>query len=1051
MSIPELSIRRHALAVMGNAIFVLFGIIGFTRMGVDKFPYVEFPIISVQTTMMGANPDVIDAAITNVLETSINATPGIDYVQSFSLPGRSAINIIFVLNKDIDVAFNEVKAKVDEVLQRLPQDADPPVISKVETASAPILWLVLRGNRTIQQLNQYARVVVKKRLETVDGVGQVQIGGERKRTIRIEADLAKMAALGVTAMDLRSAVANEHLQLPGGYMTHGKIEWLIKLDQEYHDPWEMRNLVVGYRQGQEQSPGGMQMFVGGFGFRQKEGGAPILLKDVADVTDGMEDERQAASFKGEPTVGLGIVKVRNTNSVKIIEEVLKRLDEEIRPALPPGITLDVSYNDAVSIEEITGSLTEHLIWGTALAALVVLFFLADLRATAIVFFAIPVSLFAAAACMYFFGYTMNSMTLLAMLLLIGVVVDDAIVVLENIHRHLTHLDPNPFTAARRGAEQVFFAVMAATLSLACIFVPVVFMPGMVGKFFQSFAIVMTMGVFASLFVSVTLTPMLCSRFLKAEHHPGPLSRAILSGFVAMDEAYRRMLRFALGRRWLTLAMALAVVSTSAYFITHVESGFIPETDESRFMIFFRTPLGSSVAYTKEQLSRIEEVLKHYPEVRHGFATVGLGVMGRVNEGTINVELTPRQARKKRQQTIMAEVQKELALLPGVQAYASPIPPINMGTGRGEPLNFALAGPNLQEVGRFAHDLQDKLNQIPRMGRVDLDLPLDLPQQILEIDRVRAASFGFNAAMVSQAVNTLLGGDNVAYYNDRPGDGERYDVRIKAREDQIGTPRDLEKIWLKSPVSGELVRADTLARFVREPGPQVISRHNLQYAAMFYANPSMALGSAVAKVNAFAKDLPMGYHVSYIGQAKDFGEAVVAVGFAIFLSMILLYMVLASQFNSYIQPLILMAAQPLAIVGALFALWLTHYGLIVYSMLGMILLIGMVAKNSILLVDLTNQLRAEGKSIDEALLEACPVRLRPVLMTSLTVILAMLPTAMGMGAGSEWNAPLAVAVVGGMVSSTFLTLLVVPPLYSLVEKGVQAVSHRRSLVRKMRAS
>ncbi|MDO8892460.1 MAG: efflux RND transporter permease subunit [Sulfurimicrobium sp.] len=1011
MSLPEFSIKRHVLAFMLSAVLVLFGYISYQRIGMDRFPHIEFPIVSISTTLKGANPDIVDASVTNVIETSINSVPGIEHIQSTSSPGVSVINITFNLDKKVDVAFNEVQAKVNQVLRRLPKDADPPVVAKVETNAMPIMWLALRGDRTQQQLNQYAVNTIKKRLETIDGVGEVRLGGRRDRTIRVNLLPAKMTAFKITSQDINTAFANEHVQLAGGFLVGQKTENLIKLDLEFHRLDDLAKMIVAYRDG-----------------------APVRLKDISEVEDDLADFRQLARFMGKTTVGLGIVKVTNTNTVAIVEAIKKRLESEIIPQLPPGMTLTVVSNDAIFIQEIVDSLKEHLIEGTLLASLIVWLFLRSMRSTLIIATAIPVSLMGAVAVIYFFGYTLNSLTMLALLLLIGVVVDDAIVVLENIFRHREEIDADPVTAAVNGSREVMFAVIAATLSLVSIFAPVIFLGGIIGQFFKSFAVVVTFGVLVSLFVSLTLTPMLCSRYLKVEKQHGRLYYILDRFFRGMDNLYRYLLDKALRHRWKVVALTLATVAASSFFFINVGKTFVPEEDEGRFLIHLKTPLGSSIEYTDSRLRMVEELLFRHKEIVTEFALIGLGSAGQVNQGMVVVRMAPRGERKIRQQDVIPVIRKELAQIPGARAFAAPYPIVS--GQRGEPLQFVINGPNLDEVGRLAKSLQQTLSSDPGLGRMDLDLQLDLPQLVLDPDRTRIASAGLTTQDVALALNMLSGGVDIAKFNDVPGDGQRYDIRVKAKDGEFRQLSDLNKVYLRSR-DGSMVRLDTVASIKQTLGPAVIGRFDLQYAATFFGTPTIPLGDAVNKIKAATADiLPIGYSVKMIGQAEEFGKTMQNMIFAFSLAMILLYMVLASQFNSFIQPFIIMVAQPLAIIGGVMALWLFDHTLNIYSMIGLVLLIGLVAKNSILLVDLTNQRRTEGKGIDAALSEACPIRMRPVLMTSMTVILALLPAALGLGAGAETNGPLAVAVIGGMITSTLLTLVVVPAVYSLVEGGIE---------------
>jgi HAE1 family hydrophobic/amphiphilic exporter-1 len=1010
MTLPELSIKRHVLAWMLSAVLVLFGLISYDRIGMDRYPYIEFPVVSITTALKGANPEIVDTSVTNVLESSVNSTPGIEHIQSTSSPGISVISITFGLDKKIDVAFNEVQAKVNQVLRRLPKDVDPPIVAKVETNAQPIMWLAVQGDRTQQQLNQYAINVLKKRLETVDGVGEVRLGGRRDRTIRVELLPARMAALGVTAQDINEAFAREHVQLAGGFVVGEKTENLVKLDLEFHSTDALGEMVIGWK-----------------------AAAPIRLRDVAEVIDGLTDNRQLARFNGETTVGLGIVKVTNTNTVAIVDKIKDKIENELRPQLPPGMQLHIVSNDAVFILEIVNSLKEHLLEGTLLAALVVWLFLQSVRSTIIVSLAIPVSLMGAIAVIYFFGYTLNSLTLLGLLLLIGVVVDDAIVVLENIFRHREEIDADPVTAAVNGANEVVFAVIAATLSLVSIFAPVIFMSGIIGQFFRSFAVVVTFGVLVSLFVSLTLTPMLCSRFLTVRekgHHHSRLHAVIEGGFARLDAFYRRLLGWSLAHRWKIVLLTLLTVASSAFFFANVGKTFAPDQDEGRFLVFLRTPLGSSIDYTNSRLKLVEEVLNTHPEIVTEFALIGLGSAGQVNQGTVVTRMAPRDERKLTQQELLPILRQELAQIPGARVFAAPYPMVQ--GQRGEPLQFVLTGENLAEVGRLGRQLQGKLGAEPGLGgRIDTDLQLDLPQLVFQPDRLRIAAAGLTTADVALAINMLTGGIDIAKYNDEPGDGQRYDIRVKGREGEFLQPADLAKIYLRNK-EGKLVRLDSVASFSETLGPAVIGRFDLQYSATFFATPTIPLGEAVAKVKALAADLPTGYQVKLIGQAEEFGKTTKYMSFAFALALVLLYMVLASQFDSFLQPLIVMLAQPLAIIGGIAALWATGQTLNMYSMIGLVLLIGLVAKNSILLVDLTNQRRAGGMTVDVALSNACPIRMRPVLMTSATVILALLPAALGFGAGAETNQPLSIAVIGGMISSTLLTLVVVPAVYSLVE-------------------
>ncbi len=1015
MSLPELSIKRPVLALMMSAVLVLFGYISYERLGVDRFPAIEFPVISVVTVMPGANPDIIDTSITSVIENAVNSIPGIERIQSSSSPGTSVVVITFAIDTNIDAAFNDVQAKVNQIVNELPADAKIPTVAKVETNAQPIMWLSLSGDRTLQQLNQYARNVVAKRLETIDGVGEVRVGGGLERTIRVELLPEQMAAYGITTQDLLLVFQSEHVQLPGGFLVGSGREAMIKLDLEFHSPRELEQMIIAHRDG-----------------------VPVRLRDVAEVIDGLADPREAARYNGEPTVGLGIVKVANANTVAIIEEVKRRLDTEIRPQLPPGIEIHISSDSSSFILEMVRALEEHLILGTILSALVVWLFLKSIRSTFIIATAIPVSLLGAVATMYMFGYTINTVTLLALLLLIGVVVDDAIVVLENIFRHREEGEKDPMVAAIKGTNEVVFPVLAATLTLVAIFAPVIFMGGIIGMFFTSFGVVVTIGVLVSWFVSMTLTPMLASRYIgEVDRKPGRVSQALESAFGAMERGYRRAVAVTLRYRWSVLAVAAAVVLSSGYFFAATGKTFVPEEDEGSFLISARTPLGSSVEYTDGRLREIEAILARQPEVLSYFSFVG--AQSQANSAIVFVRMLPREQRTTSQSQLIERLRGELAAIPGVRAFPTNVPIV--GGARGEPLQFVVRGPELGQVARLAQTLQERLNADGRLGMVDLDLQLDLPQIELIVDRERASALGLSTRDLALAVNILAGGLDVAKYNDLPGDGHRYDIRLKGRDGEFRQSSDLGKIFLRNR-EGQLVRLDTVASIEESIGAAVIGRNSLQYAANFFSAPAVPLADAIGIVQEYADQvLPLGYTVSFQGEAEEFAKTAGYMTFAFILAMVLVYMVLASQFNSFIQPAIIMVAQPLAMIGGVAALWATGHTLNIFSMIGLVLLIGLVAKNSILLVDMTNQLRAKGLGVDEALLEACPIRLRPVLMTSLTLILALLPAAFGLGAGADTNGPLSVAVIGGMITSTLLTLVVVPAVYSLIENGLERLRRR----------
>ena len=999
----ELFVRRHVLSFVLSAVVVLFGVVAYQKIGVDRYPEIEQPTLSVSTSLSGATPEVIDQSVTQVVESAVNSVPGIDILESTSSPGRSQVKITFNLDKDIDVAFNEVQSKLERARRRLPDEADAPVVTKTDANASPIMWLTLSGARSERDLYQFANNVIRKQLESVDGVGEVWVRGRGERVIRVELDPARLAAHGLSAQDVKAALRREHRQDAGGTIESGPREYLVDLDQEFHSVSALKNLVIGW-----------------------QGEAPVRLFDVAQVLDGEGDLKSFAREGGKPAVSIGIVRIPNTNTVAIADEVLSRVDA-ISANLPAGLALKVSSNSADFINEMVGALKDHLFEGTLLAALVVWAFLRNWRATLIISLAIPVSLLGAIALMYFMGYTFNTITLLALLLLIGVVVDDAIVVLESVHRREEGGEA-PFEAAVRGTNEVIFAVVAATLSLVAIFMPVLFLTSTVGRLFSTFAVVVSVGVLVSLLVSVTLTPMLCSRFLKAEPSHGRVYRAFEAAFDWLESGYRRLLAASVRHRGAVLAGSLALVIAGGGVALLMKSEFYPEEDEGRFMVMLKTPVGSGLAYTDARTRAAEAALMKLPEVDSVLAIVGGFGGNSANQTNMMVRLKPRDARERSQGEVLAEVRRKMGAVAGARVSAFPFP--RVGESRGGKLQFSVVGPDLKEIQRINEALQAKLAAEPGIGRADANSESQLPMLAVDVRREAAAKAGLSTQDVLEAVNLLTAGSDAAQFSD--GDGERYDIRLKAAGGKLASAADLSAIYLRSK-AGELVPLSAVAEVRPKLGPSQIERMALMYSAGMSASPTMPLAEAMAVVRAAAEPLlPPGYRVEFKGEARELDRSGGELITVFVLASLMLYLILAAQFNSFLQPALIMLAEPLALVGALVALWLTGHSLNVYSVIGMVLLIGLVAKNAILLVDVTNQHRARGMAVDEALLASCPLRLRPVLMTSLTVVLAMLPAAFGFGAGAQSNGPLAVAVIGGMVSSTLLTLLVIPAAYSLLE-------------------
>ena len=1008
MSLPEVSVRRFVFAVMINLVIVLFGLISVNRISIDRSPDIDFSLISVTTVLPGANPDVVDSSVTNIIEGAVNSIPGIDDVRSRSAPGVSNVFIQFLLEKDLDIAFNEVQSKVGQINSQLPDDAETPIISKIETGEIPIIWLALRGNRTLQDLSVYAKNVVKRKLETINGVGSVVIGGEQERNIRVNLDFDRMSAFGITVQDIVTAFRNEHIKLPGGFLIDNSKEDLLKLDLESHNVEEIENIIVTY-----------------------DLNRAIKLKDIAEVKDDVRDLRTMGRFNGDPSIGIGVTKIRGENTVEIIEKVKAKIKSDIEPTLPAGITLDIGTDDSSYIYELISGLGQNIFVGFIVASLIVLLFLRSYSSMAIVSITIPVSLFGAIFIMYAFGLTLNTMTMLALLLLIGIVVDDAIVVLENAQRNLNEDTPTErIRASIIGANEVFLPIVSSTLVLVALFTVVFFMEGIAARFFSSFGVVVSTGVLVSTFVALTLTPTLASKFLKTKKESNRIFEGFNRRFNIIENRYREMIEWSLSEKKKVLSYAGLFVALSFFGFTQLSGGFFPEEDEGQFTITVKTPVGTGIDYTNDRLSMVEGLLEEYKDIESYFTLMGSGIESQaVNIGVIYVRLTPSNIRRYKQYELIPILRERLNKIPGIKAFPAPMS-FASGT-RGEAMQFTVSGPDLNILNKSINAFLSKLAETPELGDVDSSIELNLPQVSLEINRELASEMGLSTRLIAEAANIFAGGIDVARFNDAVGDGERYKVRLKGEYDM--SVDDLDKISLRTP-SKELVRLDTVAKFKATVGPSEITRLDRMYSAYFYSDPTTSLSNAIQLIeDAAAETLPVGYEVGFFARAKEFKRTSNQMLFAFLTGLILVYMVLASQFNSFRQPLIVMISQPLAVIGGTLGIWIVGSDLNIFSMTGLVLLTGLVAKNSILLIDRTNQERQKGMEIDEALLSACPRRLRPILMTSLTLILAMMMPALGIGPGVELSQPLAIAIVGGMISSTFLSLVIVPIIYSSAEK------------------
>ncbi|GIW71188.1 MAG: acriflavin resistance protein [Planctomycetota bacterium] len=1028
MFLPEVSIRRPVFAVMLTAALLVFGYVGYSRLPVRELPDIEFPIVTVSALLPGASPEVVEKEVTDPIEEAIGTIEGIKTLESVSSEGGAQITITFELERDIDVAAQEVRDRIASIRQQLPEEIEEPVVAKLDLDAQAIMWIALTAtDKSRVELTEYADKVLKPRLEGLSGIGQILIGGAQEFAVRVWLDPQQLAARQLTVADVARALREQNAEIPSGRIESLNREFTVRTEGELPSVVAFEDLIVAWR-----------------------GGAPVRLREVARVEPGPRQERQLARFSrrpdaiARPAVGLGILKQSEANTVAVARRVKAEL-ERIRQELPPGYEVTVAFDSSTYIEQSIAEVEEALVLGGGLAAFVILMFLVSWRSTVIAGLAIPTSIVATFAVIYFLGFTINTLTLLALTISVGVVIDDAIVVLENIYRHAEEGKPL-LQAAREGAAEIAFAAMAATFAIVAVFLPVAFVEGMVGRLFFEFAVTVAVAVLISLAVALTLTPMLCSRFLRPATGQGWLGRRVEAAHQWLTRGYGRALAAALRHRWLVVGVALAATGGGFWMFSRLGKELSPETDQGSFIIFLRAPQGATVAYTDRYLAEIEQVLAETPEVRTFFAAIGLarGGPGKVHEGICFVRLRPYEERRAQglrgQFAVMAELRRRLAGIPGLLAFVQPRPTIAT-TQRQAPLQYVLMGPELEQLYETGEALKERLRQVPGIVDVNSDLDLNKPQLAIRIRRDKAAESGISVAQIAEALRLLLGGDAVT---DFERGGERYDVMVQLAAGARQAPAQIEELHLRAVgpdgrVLG-LVPLANLLEVVETVGPSEIYRFGRRRANKIEANlEGVPLAQALEQLERIGEQLlPAELETAVTGQTEEMQESFRSLGLALLLAVLIIYMVLASQFNHFVHPFTIMLALPLSAIGAFGALYAFGMTVNLFSFIGFIVLMGLVTKNSILLVDYTNQLREAGEERERAVVRAGEVRLRPILMTAISMIFGVLPAALGLGAGAESRRPMAVATAGGMLASTLLTLFVVPVAYVLLDEVGRAL-------------
>jgi len=1015
MKLADVSIRRPVFAVMLVGGLVALGLVSLPRLGVDLFPRVEMPMVTVATALPGAAPETVEREVTQVLEEAINTIEGIRWLSSQSSDSLSLIHVEFELEYDVREKAQEVRDKVAAKRGELPRDAEEPVIDRVDPDAAPILAVMLSGSSSIRALSEYADKQVKTRLERVPGVGSVTLVGARPREIRIWIDPVRLGGYGLAVDDVIAVLEREHVELPAGRIESGAGEWALKTRGKLTRADQFEGLVVAERQGRT-----------------------IHLRDVTTVEDGMAEERTVSRLDGVRGVSLLVRRQSGENTVAVANAVKAEL-ARLRESLPPGHEMVVALDTSVFITSAIRDVGFDIAWGALLAALVVLLFLRNLRSTLITAVAIPSSLLTSFVFFYAFGFTLNTMTLMALSLSIGMLIDDAIVVLENIYRHMDEEGEAPERAASEGTGEIGLAVVATTLATCAVFVPIAFMGGVVGRFFREFGLVATSAVLASMLVSLTLTPMLCARYLRVQREQGRLFWAFERGYRWLEERYRSALAWGLAHRASVVGVAALAVAGGVVLAGRVPIAFVTPEDRAEFNVWVKRPLGSTLAQTQEAVDRVEASLREMPEVRVTFATIGAGVKKRVDEAQIYVQVVHKGEREKTQQELMAEVRERIGALGlALRDYSvEDIGIISMPGARNVELMYSFRGPSIERLQSYAQTLIDRLRAAGGYADLSLSYETGKPEIALDITRERAADLGVPAVQIGRTVSALYAGYKAASFEEG---GERYDVRVQIQPEYRDDLAKLDLVRVRAS-SGALVPLRNLATPRIGSGPVQIDRESRTRAITLYGNlDGKAAGEADAEIAAIVREMKLAPEYSFdaVGPSKRLRETTSAVLFAFAFALVAIYMILAAQFDSFVHPATIMLSAPLSFIGAFAAVWIAGQSLDVMGQIAFLMLMGIVMKNGILLVDYTNTLRARGLPLFEAALRAGTTRMRPVLMTAVSTVFGMLPVAFGTGDGSEWRSPMAVVAIGGLLTSTALTLIVVPVAYTLVDDAQRAL-------------
>lgn len=1035
MWLADTSVKRPVFATMVIMALVVLGVVSYPYIGVDLLPKVDLPVVTITTVLKGASPDVMDVDVTDRIEGAVNTINGVKSITSTSSESIARTTIEFVLERDIDLAVQDVREKVSGIRSKLPNDIEEPKIAKLDPDASPIMALNLSGNRSVRDLSTYADEVLKEQLQRISGVGDVIFYGTRLRQVRIWLDAAKMRAYQIAPGDVVFALKRENIDLPGGRIETKTKEYTVRIKGEFARVADFNDLIISYYKG-----------------------APVRIRDIGRAEDSQEEKRTLSRFNGVPAVGMSIQKQSGTNTVEVANRVKNEV-EIINKTLPPGMKINVAVDQSTFIVRSIKEVQFHLIIGSVFAVLAVFIFLRNVRTTLISAVALPVSVISTFALINAFGFTFNNMTMLALSLSVGLLIDDAIIVIENIHRHIEE-GMEPREAATFATSEIGLAVMATTFAIVAIFLPVAFMKGIIGRFFLQFALTIIFAVMVSLLVSFTLTPMMASIFLKSHKKsiPNPMSEienpernvkktiwekmsdVLEYYYKKLESFYRVILEYTLGYRKTVLVSALIIFILSLFLTKYIGKEFVPPEDQGVFIVQLETPIDYSVNEVESYLKRTESILREIPGVKSVFYIQGY--QGYANRARIMVSLLPKKEREHNQDYLKKIARTKLGKIPGLKISVEDLSFIGGGI-RNVPIQYSIRGQDLDALQKYSKQIVDEFRKLPGIVDVDTSLEVGKPEYKVYIDRDRAADLGVDVYMVAEAINLMIGGElDIARYKDELK-GKRYDIRVRLNPEDRESIQGLQRICVRAR-DGKLVELSNVVKVEEGTGPSVINRVDRQRAiTVFAALEGKPLGQAKEELDSIAaKILPPDYLPKYQGVADTMQESFDYLLFALLLGIIMAYMILASQFESFIHPVTVLLSMPLSFVGAFGALFLAGRTLNIFSIIGLILLMGLVKKNAILLVDYTNVLRERGVPRREAILQAGPIRMRPILMTTFAMIFGMLPIAIAAGEGSESRAPMGIAVIGGLLTSLVLTLVVVPSAYDIFEEWKEKIKNRK---------